>query len=183
MFITRTLLHSCCLIQFTSLIAQLQMNIGPVYSKKKKRQKKQRRSYTAMYICSSFLKLTSINMFLQKPHLSKLKEGYSTYLFSQSLIILKMKTSLKKRLWLQIDVGKNKVLFLSFQLLHVISIFVVIERMKRVWKPRSEIRAKTAKTRVLGSSLSRPSAAILVSERSDRSRSSLSIFFLFDRLN
>ena len=49
------------------------MNVGPVYSKKKKK-KKQRRSYTAMYICSSFLKLTSINMFLQKPHLSKLKE-------------------------------------------------------------------------------------------------------------
>ena len=43
--------------------------------------------------------------------------------------------------------------------------------MKKVWQPRSEIRAKTAKTRVLGSSLSRPSAAILVSERSmDRSR-------------
>ena len=73
-FITRTLLHSCCLIQFTSLIAQLQMNVGPVYSTKKTK-KKQRRSYTAMYICSSFLKLTSINMFLQKAHLSKLKEG------------------------------------------------------------------------------------------------------------
>ena len=182
MFITRTLLHSCCLTQFTSLIAQLQMNVGPVYSKKKNK-KKQRRGYTAMYICSSILKLTSINMFLQKTHLSKLKEG-STYLFtfSQSLIILKMKTSSKKRPWLQIDVGTNKVLFFPFQLLHVISIFVVIERMKRVWKPRSEIRAKTAKTRVLGSSLSRPSAAILVSERSDRSRSSLCIFFLFDRL-
>ena len=55
--------------------------------------------------------------------------------------------------------------------LNVISIFVVIERMKRVWQPRSEIRAKTAKTRVLGPSLSlsRPSAAILVSGRSDRS--------------
>ena len=45
--------------------------------------------------------------------------------------------------------------------------------MKRVWKPRSEIRAKTVKTylktHVLGSSLSSspPSAAILVSERSD----------------
>ena len=36
--------------------------------------------------------------------------------------------------------------------------------MKRVWQPRSEIRAKTVKTRVLGSSLSssRPSTAILV---------------------
>ena len=71
---------------------------------------------------------------------------------------------------------KIKVLFLQFsavQWIHVISIFVVIERMKRVWQPRSEIRAKTVKTRVLGSSLSssRPSAAILVSERSDRSRS------------
>ena len=60
----------------TSLIAQLQMNVGPVYSKKKKKdKKKQIRSYTAMYICSSFLKLTSINMFVQKAHLSKLKEG------------------------------------------------------------------------------------------------------------
>ena len=42
--------------------------------------------------------------------------------------------------------------------------------MKRVWQPRSEIRAKTVKTRVLGSSRlssSHPSAAILVSERSD----------------
>ena len=41
--------------------------------------------------------------------------------------------------------------------------------MKRVWKPRSEIRAETVKTRVLESSLSssHPSAAILVSERSD----------------
>ena len=45
----------------------------------------------------------------------------------------------------------------------------MIERMKRVWKPRSEIRAETVKTRVLESSLSSspPSAAILVSERSD----------------
>ena len=63
---------------------------------------------------------------------------------------------------------KNNVLFLSFHILHVISIFVVIERMKRVWQPRSEIRAKTVKTWVLRSSLSssRPSAAILVCERS-----------------
>ena len=44
--------------------------------------------------------------------------------------------------------------------------FVVIE----VWQPRSEIRAKTVKTRLLGSSLSSslPSAAILVSERPDK---------------
>ncbi|CAH3109308.1 unnamed protein product, partial [Porites lobata] len=42
--------------------------------------------------------------------------------------------------------------------------------MKRVWEPRSEIRAKTVKTRVLGSSLSSslPSSAILVSERSHK---------------
>ena len=51
--------------------------------------------------------------------------------------------------------GRTKVLFFcSVQLLHVIStpgsIFVVIERMKRGWQPRSEIRAKTVKTRVLG---------------------------------
>ena len=61
--------------------------------------------------------------------------------------------------------GKNKSLVLLLcSALHVISIFVVIERMKRVWQPRSEIRAKTVKTRVLGSSLSssRPSTAILV---------------------
>ena len=39
-----------------------------------------------------------------------------------------------------------------------------------VWEPRSEIRAKTVKTRVLGSSLSSslPSSAILVSERSHK---------------
>ena len=62
---------------------------------------------------------------------------------------------------------------------HVISIFVVIERMKKVWQPRSEIRAKTVKT--LGSSLSlyRPSAAILVFERSDRSFRSLCIMLIF----
>ena len=78
---------------------------------------------------------------------------------------------------------KIKVLFLfsAVQWIHVISIFVVIERMKRVWPLRSEFRAKTVKTRVLGSSLSssRPSAAILVSERSDRSRSD----FFFYRLS
>ena len=72
---------------------------------------------------------------------------------------------------------------LGNHLKHVISIFVVIELMNRVWQPRSEIRAETVKTRVLGSSLlsSRPSAAILVSERSDRSRSfrSLCIMLYF----
>ena len=64
--------------------------------------------------------------------------------------------------------GKIKVLFLF--LFSVYTFFVVIERMKRVWQPRSEIRAKTVKTRVLGSSLSSslPSAAILLSERSDK---------------
>ena len=57
----------------------------------------------------------------------------------------------------------------------------MIERMKRVWQPRSEIRAKTAKTWVLGSSLSpsRSSAAILVSGRSDRARSSIFVHILF----
>ena len=79
------------------------------------------------------------------------------------------------------DVGKNKSLVLllcSAFTRHLgpssISIFVLSLysiQMKRVWKPCSEIRAKTVETRVLGSSLSssRPSAAILVSERSDRS--------------
>ena len=32
--------------------------------------------------------------------------------------------------------------------IRVISVLVVIERMKRVWKPRLEIRAQTIKTRV-----------------------------------
>ncbi|CAH3157110.1 unnamed protein product, partial [Porites evermanni] len=64
-----------------------------------------------------------------------------------------------------VDVGEKYLLFL----------FAVQLRMKRVWQPRSEIRAKTAKTWVLGSSLSpsRSSAAILVSGRSDRARSSI----------
>ena len=45
--------------------------------------------------------------------------------------------------------------------------------MKKVWQRRSEIRAKTVKTRVLGSSVSSPlpSATVLVSEHSARSRS------------
>ena len=78
-----------------------------------------------------------------------------------------MKSSSKKGL--QIDVGKNRSLVLTLcSAFHVIS----------VWKPCSEIRAKTVKTRVLGSSLSspRPSAAILVSERSDLLRSDADYF-------
>ena len=85
----------------------------------------------------------------------------------------------------------KKVLFLflfSVQPIHVICNFVLIERMKRVWQPRLEIRAKTVKTRVLGSSLSssRSSAAILewtVFERSDRPFRSFSVCWVFHRLN
>lgn len=45
--------------------------------------------------------------------------------------------------------------------------------MRSIWQLRSEIRAKTLKSQVLGSTLlvSCPSAAILVFERSNRSRS------------
>ena len=73
--------------------------------------------------------------------------------------------------------GKKYLLFLfAVQLIQL-----YLERMKRVWQPRLEIRAKTAKTLVLGSSLSpsRPSAAILVSGRSDRARSSIFVHILF----
>ena len=48
-FITRTLLHSCCLIQFTSLIAQLQMTVGPVYSTKKK-EEAEKKLYSYVYM-------------------------------------------------------------------------------------------------------------------------------------
>ena len=62
---------------------------------------------------------------------------------------------------------------------------------KNVWQWRSEIRAKTVKTRVLGSSLSSPlpSAAVLVSDYSARSRSFRSLcivlyfFFLTGLIN
>ena len=68
--------------------------------------------------------------------------------------------------------GKIKVLFFcSVQLLHGMSIFAVIEQMKGVLEAAFRNSRQTVKTRVLGSSLSpsRPNAAILVSERWDRS--------------
>ena len=114
---------------------------------------------------------------IKRTHLTKGKD--STYLFSQSLII-KMKIFIEEKDYKSTQ-RKIKDLFslllflFSVQRTHVISIFVVT---KKVWQPRSEIRAKTVKTRLTGSSLSssRPNAAILVPERSYPSRSIFQIF-------
>ena len=95
--------------------------------------------------CSSFVNLTSIDIFLQKREKIPIYRMERTALtFSASLPLLKWN---HRRKGLQIDVHvgklrkKIKALFLQFsavQWIHVISIFVVIERMKRVWQPRSK---------------------------------------------
>ena len=127
---------------------------------KKHKKKKEKKKQIGRRNCKTSQALTSFYKTVKKYKENPIIERYvkdNTYLFSHQSLIIKMKSS---SMW-----GKNKRLVLLLcSALHVISIFVVIERMKRVWQPRSEIRAKTVKTRVLGSSLSssRPSAVILV---------------------
>ena len=127
---------------------------------KKHKKKKEKKKQIGRRNCKTSQALTSFYKRVKKYKENPIIERYvkdNTYLFSHQSLIIKMKSS---SMW-----GKNKRLVLLLcSALHVISIFVVIERMKRVWQPRSEIRAKTVKTRVLGSSLSssRPSAVILV---------------------
>ena len=96
------------------------------------------------FLSTSFHK--KVKKYKEKPHLSKGKE--STYLFGQSLIILLNENFVEEKdyksmLW------KTSLVFLLVlcsAYIHVISVLVVIEQMKRVWQPRLEIRAKTVKT-------------------------------------
>ena len=132
---------------------------------KKHKKKKEKKKQIGRRNCKTSQALTSFYKRVKKYKENPIIERYvkdNTYLFSHQSLIIKMKSS---SMW-----GKNKRLVLLLcSALHVIS-------MKRVWQPRSEIRAKTVKTRVLGSSLSssRPSAVILVIDM---------LIFFFNRLS
>ena len=106
---------------------------------------------------------------IKRTHLSKGKD--STYLFSHLSLIIKMKSSSKKGL--QIDVGKNKSLVL---LLCSASTRHLIKRMKRVLKAtfRNSRQNRINTGARIKSFIVTSEAAILVSERSDRS--TLSVF-------
>ena len=108
---------------------------------KQNKKKKKKKTQIGRRNCKTSQALTSFYKRVKKYKENPIIERYvkdNTYLFSHQSLIITMKSSSMQ--------GKIKVLFFcSVQLLHVISIFVVIERMKRVWQPRLEIRAKTVK--------------------------------------